>query len=376
MKTRRSRSIKTEIVGRLPMLVPSHGDIFYLKLLLTQDHCKGLRSEEELRTVHGVVHSTCKDACKALGILEDDSEWDNCLSEIEIEVSPRRFRNIFAIIIIENSPSNVQQLFENYHERLIEDYVYSYQNQMNEILTGDQCFALSLFVMYQLIKDMGQCDDPDERYMFPRLSEEHTNIAKEILQQIESSPEGTNFREDNIDPDIIARSTTNYDDLNTEQKHFCDDALGKILGDANEQFLGSLDAVAGTGKTFTLNVIIAKVLNEGKKVFSAAFAGIAGTLLIGGSTFSSQTKAPQTPTEDMVLGVERNTLLCKRIFESDVIVLDEGSQFHKYYIEALDRLCQEIMGNNIVFGGKHVVIGSDFGQTLPIVEKASQATQF
>ena len=358
------------------MLVPSHGDVFYLKLLLTQDHCKGLRSEEELRTVHGVVHSTCKDACKALGILEDDSEWDNCLSEIEIEVSPRRFRNIFAIIIIENSPSNVQQLFKNYHERLIEDYAYSYRNQMNKILTGDQCFALSLFVMYQLIKDMGQCDDPDERYMFPRLSEEHTNIAKEILQQIESSPEGTNFREDNIDPDIIARSTTNYDDLNTEQKHFCDDALGKILGDANVQFLGSLDTVVGTGKTFTLNVIIAKVLNEGKKVFSAAFAGIAGTLLIGGSTFSSQTKAPQTPTEDMVLGVERNTLLCKQIFESDVIVLDKGSQFHKYYIKALDCLCQEIMGNNILFGGKHVVIGSDFGQTLPIVEKASQATQF
>ena len=125
-----------------------------------------------------------------------------------------------------------------------------------------------------------------------------------------------------------------------------------------------------------MNVIIAKVLNEGKKVFSAAFAGIAGTLLIGGSTFSSQTKAPQTPTEDMVLGVERNTLLCKRIFESDLIVLDEGSQFHKYYIEALDCLCQEIMGNNNLFGGKHVVIGSDFGQTLPIVEKASQATQF
>ena len=113
-----------------------------------------------------------------------------------------------------------------------------------------------------------------------------------------------------------------------------------------------------------------------EKIFSASFAGIAGTLLIGGSTFSSQTKAPQTPTEDMVLGVERNTLLCKRIFESDVIVLDEGSQFHKYYIEALDRLCKEIMGNNIPFGGKHVIIGSDFGQTLPIVEKASQATQF
>ena len=55
---------------------------------------------------------------------------------------------------------------------------------MNEILIGDQNFALSLFVVYQLIKDMAQCDNPDERYMFPSLSEEHSNIAKEILQQI------------------------------------------------------------------------------------------------------------------------------------------------------------------------------------------------
>ena len=99
-----------------------------------------------------------------------------------------------------------------------------------------------------------------------------------------------------------------------------------------------MDAVAGTGKTFTLNVIISKLISEGKKVFSAAFAGIAFTLLIGGSTFSSQTKAIQDPSEDMVLRVEKNTLLCKRLQKSDVVVLDEGSPFHKYYIEALDWL--------------------------------------
>ena len=145
--------------------------------------------------------------------------------------------------------------------------------------------------------------------MLPSISEEQSNIAKEILQLLESSPEGTNFIEGYINPEIIEESTSNYDILNTEQKTFCDDALEKILGDANEQFLGSLDAVAGTGKTFTLNVIITKLLSEGKKVFSAAFAGIAGTLLIGGSTFSSQINTPWDSSEDIVLGVEEHSTM-------------------------------------------------------------------
>ena len=67
----------------------------------------------------------------------------------------------------------------------------------------------------------------------------------------------------------------------------------------------------------------------------------------------------------------------QKIQDSEVVVLDEGSQFHKYYIEAFDWLLQDIMGNKeLPFGGKHIIIRSDFGQTLPIVEKASQATQF
>ena len=163
---------------------------------------------------------------------------------------------------------------------------------MHKRIPDDDCFALSLFTIHQLIKEMTNVDDPVDRYMLPSISDEQTNTAKEIVQLLELFPEGINFIEGYINPEIIEESTSNYDILNTEQKTFCDDALEKILGEANEQFLGSLDAVAGTGKTFTLNVIIAKLISEGKKVFSSAFTVIAGTLLIDGSIFSSQTNAP------------------------------------------------------------------------------------
>ena len=60
----------------------------------------------------------------------------------------------------------------------------------------------------------------------------------------------------------------------------------------------------------------------------------------------------------------------QKLQDSEIVVLDEGSQFHKYYIEAFDWLLQDIIGNKeLPFGGKHVIIRSDLGQTLPIVEK-------
>ena len=62
--------------------------------------------------------------------------------------------------------------------------------------------------------------------------------------------------------------------------------------------------------------------------------------------------------------------------ESDVFVIDESSQKHRYYVEALDRLLRELHGINKPFGGKDVIMRSDYGQCFPIVEKASQATQF
>ena len=39
--------------------------------------------------------------------------------------------------------------------------------------------------------------------------------------------------------------------VNNKQKTVCDNALEIMMGDTDEHFLASLDAVAGTGKTFT-----------------------------------------------------------------------------------------------------------------------------
>ena len=65
---RESESIKSEVFGTLPLLPPNMGDAFYLKLLLTHNHCKDKMSESYLRTVDGTTYNTCKDKCMKLGV--------------------------------------------------------------------------------------------------------------------------------------------------------------------------------------------------------------------------------------------------------------------------------------------------------------------
>ena len=47
------RQRRSATIGRLVMLHPSKGDVFYLRMLLTHDHCKGKRSYE----VHLIIIS-------------------------------------------------------------------------------------------------------------------------------------------------------------------------------------------------------------------------------------------------------------------------------------------------------------------------------
>ena len=69
-------------LGRMYTVHPNAGEKFYLRLLLT---CvRGATSFEKLRTVEGVLYPTFKEACLHRGLLEDDEEWKQCLSEAKL----------------------------------------------------------------------------------------------------------------------------------------------------------------------------------------------------------------------------------------------------------------------------------------------------
>ena len=86
-------------IGRMTSVLPSAGERFYLRLLLTVT--KGPKSFKDLRRVgnHLEPYGNFHDTCVAKGLLEDDCEWDMCLNEAadmrtgpSLLLRPRTFR--------------------------------------------------------------------------------------------------------------------------------------------------------------------------------------------------------------------------------------------------------------------------------------------
>ena len=98
---------------------PTKGERFYLRLLLTTiaRPC----SFEDLRTVNGVVYGTFKDTCNALGLLQDDEEWIQCLKEASIMCTGASLRNFFVFILSECNPSHPKLLWQRFCPHLCDD---------------------------------------------------------------------------------------------------------------------------------------------------------------------------------------------------------------------------------------------------------------
>ncbi|KAH0686063.1 hypothetical protein KY285_016607 [Solanum tuberosum] len=93
-----TRRKKEKSVGRIYFAHPASGERFYMRMLL--NFVKGSTSFESIRTINGVRYDTYKEAFYALGLLEDDKEWNDCLAEAACWASGNKLRNLFVTILI------------------------------------------------------------------------------------------------------------------------------------------------------------------------------------------------------------------------------------------------------------------------------------
>lgn len=125
-----------DVVGRLTEVHATSGDLLYLRMLLLRR--KGVLSFRELRTVEGTVYPTFKEACGALGLLHNDNQWHEALSENEQTNMPQQLRAMFVNILVYCSVSDPFALWDSHWQILSDDIVYNRKK-----LTGNMHISLS-----------------------------------------------------------------------------------------------------------------------------------------------------------------------------------------------------------------------------------------
>ena len=97
---------------------------------------------------------------------------------------------------------------------------------------------------------------------------------------------------------IPNKGKAHYPVLNKDQQQVFEYIKILIVTSNRDGLLIFLDAPGGTGKTFTLNVLLTWMITKDLKVATSAASGIAATLLFLGQTSHHRFKLPITPHKD------------------------------------------------------------------------------
>ena len=127
-----------------------------------------------------------------------------------------------------------------------------------------------------------------------------------------------------------------------------------------------LDASGGTGKTYTINLILAAIRSKKKIAIATALSGTAATLLSHGRTLHSRCKVPLQIMKLLCATYPHKTqqvFSFKKHISSSLM----KSLWDTSMCESIDRTMQDIRKKSSPFGGLTVLLAGDWRQILPVV---------
>ncbi|GKB30292.1 DNA helicase [Tanacetum coccineum] len=120
-------------------------------LLCHQKGCKGFPG---ICTVNDVVYLTCRAACEALGLLENDREWEITLEEAALTATPAKLQTLLAHILTFCQVSDPIKLLNRTWKSMSEDIPYTSSISLNILNLHINDSDLEDYVLYKLEENM------------------------------------------------------------------------------------------------------------------------------------------------------------------------------------------------------------------------------
>lgn len=106
-------------LGRIYHVAPGSGERYYLRVLL--NHIKGPTCYEEIRTINGTLYATFREACYAMGLLDDDREYIDGIKEASFWGTAGYLRNLFVMLYLSGSMSSPHLVWAEVWKYLSDD---------------------------------------------------------------------------------------------------------------------------------------------------------------------------------------------------------------------------------------------------------------
>nr|XP_027071785.1 uncharacterized protein LOC113696591 [Coffea arabica] len=113
-------------------------------------------------------------------------------------------------------------------------------------------------------------------------------------------------------------------------------------------------------------------ISKGDIALATATSGAAASILSGGHTAHSRFKIPLHHEASSTCNLSKQSAMSQLIKSAKLIIWDEAAMAKKYAIESLDRFLRDLLSCDHIFGGKIIVFGGDFRQTLPVVREGQK----
>ncbi|CAN0579455.1 unnamed protein product, partial [Ectocarpus sp. 12 AP-2014] len=328
----------TSNVSRIQYMSPDYGEVWYLRLLLLH---RPAYSFTALKTVDGTIFETYQLCATHLGLVHDVNEYLISIQEAAQFCTPKELCRLFVTLILHGAQANT--LWSHFDFDMSLDYAVS--------LSTEASHQKAIQDIDLILNKYGR-----NTKQFGLPSVKHDSTEYDRLINAFSVPE------------MIKLSQQVVPKLTREQKDVFDTMTNASITNKGGVFM--IDALAGTGKSFTECAIAAHLRAQGKLVLCAASTGIAALILPGGLTAHSTFKLPfgDAAVEGSVCSVEAESERAHALKNASLITWDEIVMSGKYSPEALNLTLKDLLKNDRPFGGKCVLMSGDWRQVAPVLK--------
>ncbi|KAJ6019739.1 hypothetical protein N7499_003178 [Penicillium canescens] len=339
------RRVRQPIVTRLQTVPLRLKETFYLRALL---QVRPANSFEDVRTMRGHCYPTYQEAATELGLFQDNHEAVYAMNEAITAYSrPSQLRFLFAQLL-SNLPFPAVELWSRFQGDLNADY------RLRHPTAHATDLALQDLARYLSAQgsSLAQCGLPEPVQRCAEVDLELAFFQTQLLS-------------------IRGRHKEAYGRMNPDQKGIFDHLLDQ--SDIGGCYF--IDGRAGRGKTFLMSAMCDRIRADERIVCVTGTTALSVIHYERGRTAHSAFGIPvQESDMGLVSKVSPQSGRAELLRQASLLIWEELPMAKKAVVECTDQLLQDIMRNDLPFGGKLFIGLGDFRQVAPVVRGSSGPT--